>query len=746
MTIVAPPARAQTRSVTVTVQQRTSANVLDSTFNGLSFERTDFTGPTFSANDTDLVKLFKMLGPGVLHSGGTSTEETAWDRNGGLTKNSYTMTPPDVDRVASFLRATNWKMIYSLNFTIGKPPLNSEPSTAQIEAAAENEANEAAYVASSFGDRLVGFEIGNEPDLFYKNGIRGPNYTFANYENEWKIWVKAIKAKVPNAVFVGPGASSMWGPWVGEFVPALGGEVSLVTDHYYGGSAVESDPIQMILTNSGFYGTNYNYLSTYMLPTLDTLAQSASVGYRVDETNAFGGEVVAAAGTEFGTALWAIDFEFLNALNHSSGVNFHNNYPPIATRNASGVVTAVNPMFYGMKLFSMAANGTLVRTAVTTNPTTLSAYAVAANDGTDYVVITNKDGDTAAQTTINFMQPVSSASATILTAPSLTSQSGVKLAGSSIGTNGSWSPKGQSVSIVNGSAVITVPPGSAAFIHAQPLSTTITVPYDGQCVTSTNSEEGPNVLQEACGGSGQNFVFVPTSDGFYNVRRATTALCFDAQSGNTDIIQTACDQSSSQKWKLAKNANNTYTIATTNGKYCFNVENNATWSGANLKAWMCNGATNEQFNLSNPPKRALLSKSSTILMAYDDDCMDVRANSYLVGAEIQQHPCTGAVNEEFAFSSTLDGYYTISSDKSQLCLDASGGNGKVIQNNCTGSGSQKWRLANAGNGTYTLSSQNPHTCLEMAGQSSAPSTLFSVASCNGGTDQKFRIPYAPPVY
>ena len=35
------------------------------------------------------------------------------------------------------------------------------------------------------GDRLVGLQLGNEPDLYGYNGIRGPGYSPAQYDQDW---------------------------------------------------------------------------------------------------------------------------------------------------------------------------------------------------------------------------------------------------------------------------------------------------------------------------------------------------------------------------------------------------------------------------------------------------------------------------------------------------------------------------------------------------------------------------------
>ena len=61
------------------------------------------------------------------------------------------MTRESIDNLATFLRSTDWKLIYGLNLARG------EVSSA---------VDEAKYVAGTIGDRLIALQFGNEPDLF----------------------------------------------------------------------------------------------------------------------------------------------------------------------------------------------------------------------------------------------------------------------------------------------------------------------------------------------------------------------------------------------------------------------------------------------------------------------------------------------------------------------------------------------------------------------------------------------------
>src|SRR5689334_7511424 len=112
---------------------------------GLSYEKAGLAQTLFDAANAPLVTLFRRLGPSVLRVGGNSVETTPWNPSGaGLTPG--TVSPPDLARLAGFLRAADWKLIYGIALA------NKTPADAAAEAAA---------AATAFGDRLLGFEIGN---------------------------------------------------------------------------------------------------------------------------------------------------------------------------------------------------------------------------------------------------------------------------------------------------------------------------------------------------------------------------------------------------------------------------------------------------------------------------------------------------------------------------------------------------------------------------------------------------------
>ena len=99
------------------------------------------------------------------------------------------ITPQAVRNLRGFIDATGWKLIYGLN-------MGTE--------SAETAAAEADYVMRTMGDKLIAFQLCNEPNLFYRNGLRKSDYNFAQFAQEWQHFYEVIRQKVPNAPFAGP--------------------------------------------------------------------------------------------------------------------------------------------------------------------------------------------------------------------------------------------------------------------------------------------------------------------------------------------------------------------------------------------------------------------------------------------------------------------------------------------------------------------------------------------------------------
>jgi hypothetical protein len=436
---------------TVTVDPTMSAGSVPARFVGLSYEKSHLTDGFFTSNNAPLVAMFKLLGPSVVRIGGNSVDATTWDaaavptEDGGL---GSTIGTADVDALSDFLYATGWKTIYAVGLK------HSTPAAA---------ATEAQYVATKLGDALLGFEIGNEIDLY---GL-STTQLFANWQGE----ADAIRQAVPGAIFTGPATAA--DNLVPPFAHAEASLVTLLTQHYYrgDGQAASSTMAELLAPDPA------------LVPVLVTMGTADSAngidgGYRLDECNSFYNHGAAGVSDAFGSALWVLDFLFANAAKGSTGVNLHGGgagqdgptpflYTPIA--ELDGVVTGAQPIFHGMLLFTLAGAGTLHTTTVQAGGLALTAYSVAHADGSTAVVLVNKDPTTTAQLSVDVGASVTSATAVYLQGASLTAKTGVTVGGVAVSPSGAWSPNAPWTLPVAGHVLtVNVPQASAVLVQATP--------------------------------------------------------------------------------------------------------------------------------------------------------------------------------------------------------------------------------------------------------------------------------------
>jgi hypothetical protein len=326
-----------------------------------------------------------------------------------------------------------------------------------------NSAAEAQYAATKLGASLYGFEIGNEFDQLGSWTTEKPT---------WESFANALLGLVPKAPLMGPGADPGAISFATSFAHDEASKIVLLTHHYYRGSGgTPTCTIANLLTPDTVLVSRMQMLS--MAASSNQLAD----GWRMGETNTCNHHGGAGVSDAFASALWGIDYMFVNAMNGSGGVNFHGGevgmdgttpflYSPIG--EAMGAVTGANPLFYGLLFMSIAGNGKVLATTTSAGGLNFSTYAVASSDGSTSVVLVNKDTAKGVMASVNVGAPVASASAIYLMAPSLDATTGVTLAGAAIAPTGAWNPNPPYAISAMGSVVeVLVPPASAALVHAR---------------------------------------------------------------------------------------------------------------------------------------------------------------------------------------------------------------------------------------------------------------------------------------
>jgi hypothetical protein len=416
--------------VTVSVNSANGGRV-GTGFAGFSYEKDRIGADVFDAHDANLVRLFRLLGPGVLRIGGNLVDIVNWNAAGAGGSDTE-VAPSDVVKLAGFLRATGWKVIYGINLKINT---------------AANAASEARFASRVLGKSLLAFEIGNEPN-FYD--------TQAQYEAPFNSYVSAIRAVAPHAVFDGPGQGDKT-DWVGTFAQdeKANGLTMLTTHFYIGANTIGTIPGMLASTSSG------------RLPATESLMDSARVAagipqWRMTETNSYFHGGTAGVSDVQAAALWSLNYMAAIAANNGAGINFHGgtssqfplNYTPIVY---SGITpTGVQGVFYGELLWVLAGTGAY-HSATVAGGTGVTAWGVGRN-----VFVANEGGD-AITTTITLPARAHQATEYVMTAPTLASNA-ITIAGSAVNVRGSFHPAPQRVRVAGSTVVINVPANSAALV------------------------------------------------------------------------------------------------------------------------------------------------------------------------------------------------------------------------------------------------------------------------------------------
>jgi hypothetical protein len=129
----------------------------------------------------------------------------------------------------------------------------------------------------------------------------------------------------------------------------------------------------------------------------------------------------------------------------------------------------------------------------------------------------------------------------------------------------------------------------------------------------------------------------------------------------------------------------------------------------------------------------------TITAKNSGKVLDVVGNSTADGAVVQQYTGNGATNQQWVVTNNGSNY-TVASVKSGKVLDVTGNslvNGAIIEQ-WTGNGgtNQQWVLTPDGSGYYQVQSVRSGLCLDVPG-STALDTALQQYTCNGGNNQKF---------
>jgi hypothetical protein len=431
-------------------------------FTGLSYESAQLSDPNFFAGDnTRLIELVTGLGQhGVLRIGGNTSEYCFWKsdpQTHGVSANSVpgplgpdkgNKAPPRrvitelaIRNLRDFLaQVPGWSLIYGLNLGLGTPEMAAE---------------EAAFVSRIVGSKLLAFQMANEPDLFYKNGLRPASYNADQFITEWRRFFEAVRKRVPDAPFAGPD-TAFNNDWLVPFAKAFRNDVKFVSSHYYA-EGPPNDPemdIPRLLRPDPKLEREF--------AGLQRVTRETGLPFRLAESNSCYGGGKEGVSDTFASALWGADYMFRIAQAGGIGVNFHGGgygwYTPIAGTRAKGF--EVRPLYYGMRLFREASTGEMLETNLSTAPDGLRVYAVQRADG--HVVTTALNLSLEHPIDLTLDHKLSGMRLIRLKAPNAAAKTGETLGDATIEPNGGWHANSHETT----GAGLHLPPASAALIYS----------------------------------------------------------------------------------------------------------------------------------------------------------------------------------------------------------------------------------------------------------------------------------------
>ncbi len=454
-------AKAQTTSVSATVDAAANSTPVPRGFAGFSIEYTRLTSwaGVFDASapvqfNSSLVNLLNQLGalegPPFVRVGGNSQDQTWFKASSKSSPPPFgyatapalnAVTPTDLQAIGWIQRATGAPFSFGLN-------LAGNNANAALDLVT---AVQAAFDPSG----VAVFDIGNESDLFGSNGYRDPSWSPSAYQVNLAAFITQLRTAQPNLTLSAPAyATTRWVPPTNaaafsSLLDVVGSRVAFVTIHRYtaDGKNPPANPASVLLQPS-----NSSAVASNFIPML-VAARARGLPLRINETNSFYNGGLPGVSDSLAAALWVADVLGSYAQAGMAGVNFHGGaggpYSPVMiTRSANGAfVTQANPVFYGMFAFAdFIQNGAgLIPAAAQPSNPSVSLYASKDAAGSLRVLLINKSDTTPLTCTLKFQNLAglfrSAASLRILHGPNsavapLAATSGLSYGGRSFDSTG----------------------------------------------------------------------------------------------------------------------------------------------------------------------------------------------------------------------------------------------------------------------------------------------------------------------
>ncbi len=380
----------------------------------------------------------------LLRIGGKSADHTFWQTSPpNYHRQVIKLGPKWMDELKALVHKEHLRVMLDLNLAVHSPQL--EASFAQ-----------AARKALGPGV-LAGLEIGNEPDLYWrqpwlaKSRIASTsaatpqhwtiNYAPNDYRRDYSSYARTLEAKVPGIPIGGPEIISNKAPWL-DSIQGLGKlDPGFITIHRYASSSCWPKTSPFWPTIAIMLGEGSSAGLANSVRSAVQFAHSRHEALRLTEVNSISCGGNKGVANSFATALWAPDALFSMIQAGVDSVSWHIrpgqlNAPFLLPANGIQAM----PEMYGLAVFAqMITPGAELLNSTVSSALHVKGWAVRTPRGTR-VLLLNKGGRPA-DVTLRLGTGSQPGFVRRLTAPSIVAQNGVTWGGQHINSQGHWEGK-----------------------------------------------------------------------------------------------------------------------------------------------------------------------------------------------------------------------------------------------------------------------------------------------------------------
>ena len=446
-------------------------------FFGLSVEYNEL--GDYEAEGASFNHALKLIGPEdgsrmLLRLGGKSADRTYYQTTSAPpVPFSHTIGPNYLKNLSTLVASAHLRVMLDLNLAIHSPTLAVQFAQAARQALPRL--------------TLAGLEIGNEPDLYWRENWLSKelvpsttpsisktwnrNYSAADYRRDWVSYASALRAKVPGIPLGGPEIISSKPQWLNA-IEGLGRlDPTFLSLHRYASSTCWPSTSRYYPSIATMLAPHSSFGLANSIQGAASFAHSRNQALRLTEVNSISCGGNAGVADSFSTALWAPDALFELIVGGADSVSWHMrpDTPNAPFQPTSKGIKAL-PELYGLAVFAqMTRPGAHIVGSVlsTYHGQNVKAWVVRFANGNLRVLLINKSPN-ATNVTMH-LGPAGRASVRYLRAPGVGANSGIHFAGQSIGTDGRWHGRQRSSGVASGHGLyyLHVPKYTLALISAR---------------------------------------------------------------------------------------------------------------------------------------------------------------------------------------------------------------------------------------------------------------------------------------